>query len=316
MRIGIALPAHRPLPDEGNSIDLLLNQAHQVAESGADTLWLSQGLDFDAIALATAIARQEPDIEIGTSIVPIYPRHPITLAAQAMTAQAASHGRFTLGIGMSSKEFVRASFGLPFDRPIRHLREYLTVLRSIFAEGTVAFDGETVTASTAIFPAALAGARPPVPILVAALGPQALRATGELGDGTITFLTGPRALAGHVVPTITAAAEKAGRPAPRIVAGVPMLLTADLDGIRATMERHLEFYGTIPSYRAILDQEGVGHPAEVAVYGDEKVLADAMRRYAEAGVTDLLISSSGIGTDEERMRTVQAVTELGREFAA
>ncbi|GAA4637707.1 TIGR03564 family F420-dependent LLM class oxidoreductase [Actinoallomurus vinaceus] len=314
MSIGIALPAG---PDgiaaATNAVDTMADEARQAAAAGLDEVWFSQRLDVDAIAVAGLVGREVPGIRVGTSVVPIYPRHPIVLAGQAQTAQAATGGRFTLGVGLSAERMVTDVFGVPYDRPIRHLRDHLTALTSLLADGTADVHGPTLTADTGEhWSARVPGAEPPVPVIVAAMGPQALRATGELADGTLPYLVGPKTIADHILPIITEAAEAAGRPAPRIIAAFPGVVTADPAATRARAEQVLGFYATIPSYRAVLDREGVAHPADLAAIGDEDTVAERVEAYFAAGATDVLVTNTGLGTPEDRLGTWELLGRLAR----
>lgn len=273
-------------------------------------MWLSQQFDHDALSVAAILGHAVPGIALGTSVVPIYPRHPMVVFSQAQTAQAASHGRFTLGIGFGPPQFAEA-FGVPFDRPIRHLREYLTALGSLFSTGSVDLAGETLRASTPR-PATLAGATPPVSVVVAAMGPQALRVTGELADGTVPYLAGPKTVGELIVPTINDAARAAGRPAPRIIVCLPAVVTADVDSVRARAAEQMAFYLTLPSVTAVLAREGVSHPAELAVIGDEEALAAAIEQYFEAGATEIAVAQTGMSGDEDRRRTWGLLGALNR----
>jgi F420-dependent oxidoreductase-like protein len=310
--IGVTLPSG-PEDRVGapNKVDTLVSLSHDAAAAGLGSVWISQQFDHDALSLAAVIGHAVPGIGVGTSVVPIYPRHPVVVSSQAQTAQAASHGRFTLGLGLGAPQIVEQAFGVDVSKPIRHLREYLTVLESLLTTGTVDFTGQTVRASTSM-PAAVAGAEPPVPVLVAAMGPQALRVTGELADGTLPYLAGPKTLAGFIVPTITEAARAAGRPAPRIVVALFAVVTADADGVRATAREHMAFYANVPSYRAVLDREGVAHPAELAVIGDEETVAAAIDRYFEAGATEILVTNTGLNGSGDRRRTWELLGALNQ----
>jgi F420-dependent oxidoreductase-like protein len=198
----------RPEDRDGspNKVDTLVSLSREAAESGIGSVWVSQQFDHDALSVAAVIGHAVPGIAIGTSVVPIYPRHPIVVSSQAQTAQAASHERFTLGLGLSSAGRVKDSFGLGFDKPIRHLREYLTVLGSLMTTGTADFTGQTLRAATPM-PGRVAGAEAPPSVLVAAMGSQSLRVTGELADGSLPYLAGLRTLAEFIVPTISGAAR-------------------------------------------------------------------------------------------------------------
>jgi F420-dependent oxidoreductase-like protein len=190
-------------------------------------------------------------------------------------------------------------------------------VRSLLDTGTAEVRGATVTADLSNVPPAArrGGVTPRVPLLVAAMGPQALRAAGELADGTLPYLAGPRTLAEVIVPAITAAAAASGRPAPRIAAGVPASVTADPEGARAHAFRYLGGNVVNPSYQAALEREGISHPADLAIVGDEETVAAGLRRYLDAGATDVRVSPAAFATDEERLRTWRLVGELARYAA-
>jgi F420-dependent oxidoreductase-like protein len=317
MTFGISLATSAPAAalDGTDALSFVIARAREAEAAGVDDIWLNQGLDLDGITVAALVAREVPRVVIGIAAVPMYPRHPVTLASQAKAAQLAAGGRFALGIGLGHKAQVEGVFGVPFDRPIGHLRDYLRIVRSLLDTGTAEVHGATVTADlSSVPPSALRGAvMPRVPLLVAAMGPQALRAAGELADGTLPYLAGPRSLESRIVPAITAAATAAGRPAPRIAAGVPASVTADPAGARAHAFQYLGGNARNPSYQAALALEGVGHPADLALVGDEETVAAGLRRYLDAGATDVRVSPAAFATDEERVRTWRLVGELARK---
>lgn len=299
MTIGVSLPAGDTATTP-NLVDELIAQTREAAEAGLKSVWFSQlPLSQDAITVAALAGREVPGIEVGTSVVPTYPRHPFLVASAAQTALAATGGRFTLGIGLGSKGFLGPVYGVDYPPPIRHLREYLTVLKQVFAGEAVDFEGETVTAK-APGPSTVGGA---VPVVVAAMGPQALRVTGELADGTLPYLAGPRALSEQIVPALP--------DGKRIIAAVPAVVTGEPDEVRAKAVEQMAFYGQIPSYRKILDVEGVEHAADLALIGDEKTVLEGLRRYYDAGATDVVVTQAGIRSAEERRRTWEVVSSLG-----
>jgi F420-dependent oxidoreductase-like protein len=320
MSYGISLATSAPAAalGGGDALSFVTERAREAEAAGVDDIWLNQGLDLDAITVAALVAREVPRVIIGIAAVPMYPRHPVTLASQAKAAQLAAGGRFALGIGLGHQAQVEGVFGVPFDRPIRHLRDYLQILRSLLDTGTAEVRGATVTADLSNVPPAArrGGVTPRVRLLVAAMGPQALRAAGELADGTLPYLAGPSSLASLIVPAITAAAAAAGRPAPRIAAGVPASVTADPERAKAHAFDALGGYARNSSYRAILDREGIGHPAELALIGDEETVAAGLRRYLDAGATDVRVSPAAFATDEERLRTWRLVGQLAGDTAA
>ena len=272
----------------------LIERAGEAEHLGFHSLWMPAAFSFDPITALVAVGRETSRLEIGTAVVPTFPRHPVVMAQQALTAQAALNGRFTLGIGLSHKVMMQDALGLTFERPATHLGEYLAVLTPLLAGTPVAFHGDQYRVEAAVD---IEGAAP-VPVLVAAMGPLMLRLAGRLTDGTITSWVGPRTLESHIVPTIRQAAETAGRPAPRVAVGLPITLTDDADSARARLATQTEWYATLPSYRAMLEREGVGGPADVALVGDEAALETGLRQLRDAGATDFLaqIMSSGPGS--------------------
>jgi 5,10-methylenetetrahydromethanopterin reductase len=280
MRIGI----FAGITSATGTADDIVHAAHTVAAEGFSSFWLPQIFGVDAITVAGVIGREVPALEVGTAVVPTYPRHPMMLAQQALTANALSGGHFTLGIGLSHKMVIEQIMGLSYEKPVRHMREYLSILRPLVHEGTVAFTGETMSTQATVD---VRGSTP-CPILIAALGPKMLELAGELAEGTITWMTGADTLTNHIIPTITAAAERHGRPAPRVLAGIPICVTDDPDGVRQRAATGLAVYGILPSYRAMLDREGLDGPADLALVGDEDTVRAGIERYAATGLTDFL----------------------------
>jgi 5,10-methylenetetrahydromethanopterin reductase len=276
------------------TIDAVVDEARQAEAAGFDTYWVPQIFGHDALTALAVVAREVPRIELGTSVVPTYPRHPMMLAQQALTVNAVSGGRLCLGIGLSHQIVIETMMGMSFVKPVRHLREYLSVLGPLSRGEPVAFNGEDYRVNAGV---AVPGASP-FPIVVAALGPQMLKVTAELADGTLTWCTGPQTLAGHTVPTITAAAEAAGRPAPRVIAALPVCVTTDVAGAHERAAKVFAVYGQLPSYRAMLDREGAAGAADIAVVGSAAEVTDRIGALAEVGVTDFAAVEFGTTPDE------------------
>ncbi|WP_459750077.1 LLM class F420-dependent oxidoreductase [Streptomyces sennicomposti] len=293
-----------PLP-----VEEVVRQAREARASGLTSLWFGQTFGYDSPTIAAIVGREVPDIHLGTSALPVFGRHPLLVNSQAQTVQAATGGRYHLGLALGTKLFTEGAFGLPFERPVARLREFLTALRQLTETGRSEFEGELLTARTPL-PASVPGAEPRVPLLVAAMGPQALRVSGRLANGILPYLAGPRALEEHIVPALTRAAEEAGRPAPRVVAFVPGVVTSAPDRVRAAAHEALGFYQQIPSYARVIEQSGVSHPVDLAAIGDEKNLADTVRRYRDAGATQVVVSASELGGPEDRLRTWEALGSL------
>ena len=282
MRIGIMAGATSG--DDG--LDALVASAKDFEARGFDTMWIANIFGIDAIMAAAIIGRETETIGLGTAVVPSYPRHPTALAQQALTAQAACTGRFTLGIGLSHQVVIESMLGLSYTRRAKHMREYMAVLGPLLRGEPAKFDGEEYRVNLAIN---VPGAGS-VTTLLAALGDQMLRIAGETAAGTILWMTGPQTIETHVGPKLRRAATDSNRPDPRIVAGLPIVLTDDVDAAREAIAKILVIYGQLPSYRAMLDKEGAAGPADVALVGNEKALDQQLQRLRDVGVTDLCAS--------------------------
>lgn len=305
MTVGVALDAS----GAGNQVDATVLLAREAAAAGLRSAWFGQTFGADSPQLAAIVGREVPDLQVGTSAIPVFGRHPLIVSSQAQTAQAATHGRYHLGLALGTKLLTEGGFGLPFERPVARLREFLTALRQLTGTGTADFHGELLTAVTPV-PARVPGAEDGVPVLVAAMGPQALKVSGELADGILPYLAGPRALERDIVPAVTAAAEAAGRPAPRIVALVPGVVTDDVDAVRETATERLAFYEQIPSYARVIELSGARRASDVAVIGDEKAVAAEVRRYRDAGATEVVFAGTEMAGDADRLRTWALLGEL------
>lgn len=220
---------------------------------------------------------------LGTAVTPTYPRHPTALAQQALTTAAATNNRLSLGIGLSHKVVIENMLGFSYERPAAHMREYLSVLVPLLQGESVTFKGEHYNVNGVQF--RVPGAER-VPVIVAALGPLMLKLAGELADGTITWMVGLRTMEKHIVARIRGAAQRSGRPEPTIVGSFPIVLTNKPDEAREAIGKSLAMYGTLPSYRAMLDREGVDGPADIAIAGDENALRGEIKRLEDIGVTD------------------------------
>ena len=279
MRIGVFLAEAASGPD----LDGLVQQVRDLETQGFASVWMPNIFGLDAIGALAIAGRETERIELGTAVVPTYPRHPAAIGQQALTAQTACRGRFVLGIGLSHKIVIEDMFGMSYDKPARHMKEYLQVLGPLLEGKPAAHQGELYRVNAGLqFPGV---AR--VPLLLAALGPIMLRLAGTLADGTITWMTGPKTLESHIVPGIREAAKDAGRPEPRIVAGLPIAITNDPDGAHQMASKVFQMYGSLPSYRAMLDREGVEGPGDVAIVGDTKTVEAALKRLEQVGVTEL-----------------------------
>ena len=287
MRIGVMAGAGN---DDDSSFNGLIDLACRAEAMGFDDLWLANIFSYDAITMLTIAGRETKTIGLGTAVVPSYPRHPTALAQQVLTANTACEGRFTLGLGLSHKMVIEDMMGLSYAKPASHMKEYLEVLVPMLRGEAAAHTGDEYKVFCQLdIPEAKAPS-----IVVAALGPKMLQIAGQLSDGTTTWMVGKETLRSHIIPRITEAAQAAGKPAPRIVAGLPMALTNNVDAAKEKINQDLEIYGHLPSYRAMLDREGAANPADIALLGDEQSLSDQMDEFKALGVTDFNAAVMGV----------------------
>ncbi|HEX3795736.1 MAG TPA: TIGR03564 family F420-dependent LLM class oxidoreductase [Acidimicrobiales bacterium] len=301
LRIGSLIDVDKSLPKT-------VEQLQRFADAGLDHAFAVQIFGPDALTLLAAAGAQVPGIGLGTGVVPVYPRHPMMLAQQALTVQSATDNRLILGIGLSHQVVVEGMWGMSFDKPARYMKEYLAALMPLLHGETVSAAGERVTAH-AYQPLEISGVEAP-PVLVAALAPTMLNLAGRVADGTITWMTGTDTIESHIAPTIRAAAEKAGRPAPRIAASLPIAVTNDVEAAREWVNRMFAIYPNLPSYKAMLDKEGAESPADIAILGDEDAVRAGVEKLAAVGVTDFVASIAG--NAEERTRTFDFISALAK----
>ncbi|MEM7273099.1 MAG: TIGR03564 family F420-dependent LLM class oxidoreductase [Actinomycetota bacterium] len=289
------------------SPDHLTTVATEARAQGFSSIWLPQIFGIDTLTAIAVAGSVVPDLEFGTAVVPTYPRHPQMLAQQALTVNQVLDGRLILGIGPSHQPVVEGMWGLSFDKPVRHVREYLEILGPLLNDKRISYGGEALTTR-----AELDLTAPAPRVMVAALGPQLLKVTGRLADGTILWMTGPTTIAEHTVPTITAAAEAAGRPAPEIAAGFPVCVTsgsaAELAEVRERAATEYAIYGQLPSYRAMLDREGYEGPADLAIIGGADEVGERIAGLADAGVTRF--AASEFGTADQRAATRELLVSM------
>ena len=282
-----------------NTLDGIVDVAKRVEAAGLDNVWLANIFGFDAISTLAIIGRETDRIGLGTAVTPTYPRHPTAIAQQAMTTAAASRNRFTLGIGLSHQVVIENMLGMSYDKPAKHMREYLEVLMPLTRGELVNFDGEQYSVHGLALDVPGADR---MPVVVAALGPVMLKIAGELADGTNTWMVGPKTMANHIVPGL-------GRSDATVVGGVPIVLTTNVDQARETIGKSLVMYGQLPSYRAMLDREGVDGPQDIAIIGDENTLRGEIKRFEDAGVTDFNAAIMGI-EDGAYDRTLEFLSSM------
>jgi len=305
IRIGIGCA------DNGRqSVDDLVGKVKEAEAAGFQSAWIPSLFQFDCLTWAALAGRETERIEIGTAVAVSHSRHPYYMAQQAASTYAACDGRFVLGLGPSHQVVVEGMLGLSYEKPGRHVREYLEVLGALSEKGQVDFQGDVYRVKATL----QVDSGTPFPTVIGGLGPMMRKLAGRLAQGSITWMTGPKTLEELIAADVGAAAQAAGRPAPRIVAGFPIVLTDEVESARKLAGKAFAMYGTLPSYQAMLEHEGVGGPADIAMIGDEKSLEAGIARLAAAGVTDLNANVIPDGQDREGSvkRTFDFLAELAR----
>ena len=283
----------------------VVNDAVAAEKAGFRAAWCNHfSRHMDSLTMLAAAARATSRIELGVGVIPTYPRHPVALAQAAATVQELASGRLVLGVGVSHRVVIENMHGLDYSRPLRHLREYLTILNALLTDGQCTFSGEHYRVQAGIqFPGT-----GPVPLIVGAVGPAMCLLGGELSDGVNTWMAGARYIEQVVAPKALEGAESSGRPSPRIVAGIPVALDADPDRVREVAASTFAMYGMLPNYRRMLDRAGADGPADVVIGGDENTVRSGLQSFLDAGATDIwaVPFDTGHGTAE----TVEFLADL------
>jgi len=303
MKIGLAMGGgDKETPKQ------LVDRIVQAEAAGFPSVWLANIFSLDALTVLALAGERTKTVELGTAVVPTYPRHPHALAQQAATVNAACGGRLALGLGRSHQMVIENMFGIPYDKPITHMREYLTIVRDLTQTGSCAVDGKMYKVNASL---SVSGSGP-FPILIGALMPKMLEVCGELCDGTLTWMSGPVHIEKNIVPVLNGAAARAGRPVPRVIASLPLSITSDADGARTFAAKAFQIYGMLPVYRACLDAEGVEGPADLALVGDEATVRKGLERLAASGATDFYGAIFPTPNDDNSTkRTMDFLASLG-----
>jgi F420-dependent oxidoreductase-like protein len=317
LRIGLMIG-----PERGryrDKVGQLIGDAVAAERDGFTSIWVPQiPGDFDAFTAITLMGHATERIELGTAVLPIQTRHPIAMAQEVMSCQAVCEGRFALGIGVSHHWVVDGMLGIPYERPAHEMRSYLEVLNAgLRGPGSVDVENDRFRVHSPMDVTDYA----PTPVLLAALAPVMLRLAGEQASGTILWLADERAIAEHIAPRITKAADRAGRPAPRIVAGVPVALCAkdEVDAARGFANRVLGHAEFCPNYQRLLDEGDATDVGDILAAGDESTVVERLRSFRDAGTTDLAVRVLALGADraarlESRKRTLAFLASLCPEL--
>jgi 5,10-methylenetetrahydromethanopterin reductase len=302
MRMGVIVGGR-----DNETIEEAVDALVAAEEAGFHSAWRANIFGLDALTVLALAAARTSRIELGTAVVPTYPRHPHSLAQQAATTNAALGGRLVLGIGRSHQVVIESMFGLEYSKPITHMREYVTVLKGLFDQGMASLDGKLYKVQA---PLSVPGGGN-VPVMIGALMPNMLELCGTLCEGTLTWMSGPGYVAQTIVPCLRAASEKAGREMPRVVVSLPVCVTDDKAAAHALAAKQFEIYGTLPVYRACLDAEGAAGPADVALIGNEEEVRAGLEKVKAAGATDFYAGVFPEAPGADTARSNEFLASLG-----
>jgi F420-dependent oxidoreductase-like protein len=294
----------------GTTVDKVVAQAERAEADGFSALWYASVVTGDPLVTMAIAGRQTSRIELGTAVLQTYPCHPLLQANRAASVvDAMGRPGLTLGIGPSHRPLVEEVYGYAYDHPGRSTEEYVRILTRLVAGEDVDVDGADWTAHTA--GRAVAPAHP-VSILVSALGPRLLRLAGAVADGTVLWMARARAIESHVVPVLRTAAADAGRPAPRIVAGLPVAVHDHIGEARSAAAIYSTAYAGMANYQRILEIGGAGTPADAAIVGDEAAVRGQLQQLLDAGATDIWAAPFPVGDDARASlrRTRELLMEL------
>ncbi|MFT4571016.1 MAG: 5,10-methylenetetrahydromethanopterin reductase [Hyphomicrobiaceae bacterium] len=302
MRLGVVVGG-----SDSETLDEAVDALVAAEKAGFHSAWRANIFGLDALTVLALAGARTSRIELGTAVVPTYPRHPHALAQQAATTNAATNGRLVLGIGRSHQVVIESMFGLQYDKPITHMREYVAVLKGLFDDGAVSLDGKQYKVHAPL--TVPGGAK--VPVMIGALMPKMLELCGTLCDGTLTWMSGPGYIAKTVVPCLRAASEKAGREMPRVVVSLPVCVTDDKAAAHAFAAKQFEIYGTLPVYRACLDAEGAAGPADVALIGSEDEVRAGLEKVKASGASDFYAGVFPESAGADTARTSECLAGIG-----
>jgi len=285
------------------TVEGVIAEAKLANDQGFTSFWMPQIFGLDALTAFAVTAKEVPNIQFGTGVVPTYRQHPMMMAQQALTVSQVAEGRLTLGIGLSHQVVVESMWGYSYSKPLRHMREFLEALVPLLNGEASGVSGEAITSHGGVEVEA-----PAPKLMIAALGPKMLELAGRVTDGTVTWMVGPNTLADHIVPIINQAADAAGRPQPGVAASIPVCVTNDVDDARARAAKEYVIYGQLPSYRAMLDREGAAGPEDIAVIGSADEVSERLAGVMAAGATTLVANE--FGTPDELAATRDALQKL------
>ena len=296
----------------GKGVNGLVDAAITAEQLGFDGIWYPQMNNVDVLTVIGLASNNTSKIQMGTAVIPIFTRHPLVMAQQAMTVQLAANGRLALGLGLSHKKTMQDSFGLKYENLAQHAMEYLSIINQLNESSSVDFTGQFYRAEWTIDLPAFSK----FPVLFAALGPRMLDAAGKYADGTITWMAGPKVLERDIVPKIQHSTQISERPSPKILTGIPIAITNDIERAKEAANKQFSLYKRLPSYKRLLDLENASCISDIAIIGNKTEVKKKLEQYQIAGATEILAMAFPVGTDhnQEISETWNILSEIAKEI--
>ena len=296
----------------GTGVNGLVDAAIKAEQFGFDGIWYPQLNNVDALTVIGLASNNTSKIQMGTAVIPIFTRHPLVMAQQAMTVQIAINGRLSLGLGLSHKVIMQNSFGLKYENLTQHAIEYLSIINQLNESSSVDFTGQFYRAEWTIDLPNFSK----FPVFFAALGPKMLAAAGKYADGTITWMAGPKVLERDIVPLITKSSKMAERSCPKILAGIPVAITNDIEKARESANKQFGLYKKFPSYKRLLCLENASLVSDIAVIGNRNEVKNQLERYYSSGANEILAMAFPVGADhnQELNETWGILSEIVKEI--
>ncbi|HLH60568.1 MAG TPA: LLM class flavin-dependent oxidoreductase [Ktedonobacteraceae bacterium] len=314
--------SHLPLRDraglvvQAQDIATVIDRIREAEQAGIRQVWMTQSAGMlDTLTIFAAAAVQTTQIGLGTSIVPVYPRHPLVMAQQAATIEALAPGRLRLGVGTSHRHVMENIYGLSMPSPLAYLREYVEVMREVLWEGRVDHRGKFFNVNASI-------PRPArVPLLISALGEKAFHLAGEVADGAISWVCPVPYLLDKALPALRAGAQASNRPAPPLVAHIPVAISTDEAAVQAAATPRISFYTRAPFYRHMFElagfpigEDGTGTSRLVqalVVAGEQARVEKRLRELLASGLDELLLMLVPVKDEtREREQLMQVIASL------
>ncbi len=292
--------------ETNKSIEKLVSSLKSSQTEGINEFWVSQIFGYDSLTLIGILSQHIKDVSFGTAVVPIQPKHPFALALQALTVSSSMSQKLTLGIGLSHQMVIENIYGLSFLKPAEQMQEYLQILNPVLRGEGVNFSGEHYRVSYMGKVEISTGNRPSV--IVAALGTKMLEIAGKLADGTATWMTGLNTVRDHIVPNISNSAEKSGKNAPEIIVGLPICVTENIEQAKQMASNLFAIYGSLPSYRSMLDKEKASGPEDVAIIGSQQQVSETLLSLPNYGATKFI--GGVFGNSKEIENTISLIAQI------